>query len=269
MTPPTSTWRILTTIIYRKPRDSKIFGSVEFDVTEVEQFITEQRKQGLKITLTHIFLLAFARGVAQVAPEINSYVRRGRIIQRKSVDVSLSVLVGEQMTSVKVGNVEKLSLRELSEHLQIEIQKARKRVNEKGSGTKDLITKIPWPFRQWVFDFIRWLSIDWGVPLPFLGVSPESFGSFVLTNLGSIGLDVGYTALAPYSNVAMVLSQGKVSWKPAVVNGQVVPRRMITMSAALDHRVVDAAQAGKLFRWVVGELRVGQVSIIRPSIRNA
>jgi len=41
------------------------------------------------------------------------------------------------------------------------------------------------------------------------------------------------------------------------------------MSAALDHRVVDAAQAGKLFRWVVGELRVGQVSIIRPSIRNA
>ncbi len=255
MTPPTSTWRILTTIIYRKPRDSKIFGSVEFDVTEVEEFITEQREKGLKITLTHIFLLAFARGVATVAPEINSYVRRGRIIQRKSVDVSLSVLVGEQMTAVKVDNAERMSLQELSEHLQTEIQKARKKSDGINGGTKNLITKIPWPFRQWVFDFIRWMSIDWGIPLPFLGVSPESFGSFVFTNIGSIGLDVGYTALAPYSNVAMVLSMGKVRWKPAVVDGQVVPRRMITLSAALDHRVVDAMQAGKLFRYVVRDLK--------------
>lgn len=255
MTAPTSTWRILTTIIYRKPRDSKIFGSVEFDVTEVEAFIAEQRKQGLKITLTHVFLLAFARGVAEVAPEINCYVRRGRIVQRQSVDVSLSVLVGEQMTSVKVDNAAQLNLRELCAHLQTEIQKARKKADSPGEGSKGIITRIPWPLRQWVFDFIRWLSIDWGISMPFLGVSPESFGSFVLTNIGSIGLDVGYTALAPYSNVAMVLSQGKVRWKPAVVDGQVVPRRMITVSAALDHRVVDAAQAGRLFRYVVEALK--------------
>lgn len=39
-----------------------------------------------------------------------------------------------------------------------------------------------------------------------------------------------------------------------VVNGLVMPRRAITISAALDHRVVDAAQIGRLFsylRWVV------------------
>ncbi len=257
MTEPTNTWRTLTTIIYKKPRDSKIFGSVEFDVTEVEKFIAEQRKNGLKITLTHVFLLAFARGIATVAPEINSYVRRGRIIQRQTVGVSLSVLVGEQMTAVKVENAERLSLQELSAYLQAEIGKARKNTTNSGKGAGAFITKIPWPFRQWIFDFIRWLSIDWGIPLGFVGVSPESFGSFVLTNIGSIGLDVGYTALAPYSNAAMVLSLGKVAWKPAVVDGQVVPRRMMTVSAALDHRVVDAVQAGSLFRWVVGELGRG------------
>jgi pyruvate/2-oxoglutarate dehydrogenase complex dihydrolipoamide acyltransferase (E2) component len=254
MTASNSPWRILTTIIYKKPRDSKIFGSVEFDVTEVEAFVAEQRKNGLKITLTHIFLLAFARGVAEAAPEINSYVRRGRIIQRQSVGVSLSVLVGDQMTAVKVENAERLSLQELSEYLQAEIQQLRKNNTGAGKGAGNLITKVPWPFRQWIFDFIRWLSIDWGVSMPFLGVSPNSFGSFVLTNIGSVGLDVGYTALAPYSNVAMVLSLGKVSWKPAVLDGQVVPRRMMTVSAALDHRVVDAVQAGRLFRWVVGAL---------------
>ena len=245
-------WRVLTSVIYRKPRDSKIFGSVEFDVTEVEAFINARRQAGLKITLTHIFMLALARGLREEAPEINSYVRRGRIIQRDSVDISLTVLLGsgQQLTSVKITGADRLSLRELSVRLQADIQRARKGQSTEAKRAKNLVVRIPWPLRQWVADLIRWLTVDWGVPLPFLGVSPESFGSFLLSNLGSIGLDVGYPALAPFSNVAMVVNQGSVSSKAVVVDGQIVPRRMITISAALDHRVVDAAQVGRLFNYV-------------------
>lgn len=244
-------WRKLTAVIYRKPSDSKIFGSVEFDVTEVEKFINNHRKGNLKITLTHIFLLALSRGLKGAAPEINCYVRRGRIIQRESVDVTLSVLVGAgQMSSVKVIGAEHLSLQELSTQLQAEVQKVRKGEDGDIKKAKNMLVKIPWPFRQWVADLIKWLTIDWGISLPFLGVSPESFGSFVLSNLGSIGLDVGYPALAPFSNVAMVVNQGNVITKPMVVDGEVVPRRVITISAALDHRVVDAAQIGRLFNYL-------------------
>ncbi len=244
-------WRKLTAVVYRKPRDSKIFGSVEFDVTDVEAFVTEQRKNGLKITLTHIFLLAFARGLKEEAPEINCYVRRGQVIQRKSVDVSLTVLIkGGQLSSVKIVGAENLTLQELSTQLQNGIQHVRKGQDAHFERAKNLLVRIPWPIRQWVADLVKWLSIDWGVSLPFLGVSPDSFGSFVLSNLGSIGLDVGYPALAPFSNVSMVVNQGGVSLKPVVLDGQIVPRRMITFSAALDHRVVDAAQIGRLFNYV-------------------
>ncbi|MEY3194454.1 MAG: hypothetical protein RIQ78_551 [Bacteroidota bacterium] len=242
-------WRKLTTVIYRKPRDSKIFGSVEFDVTEVEAFVHAKRRDGLKITLTHVFLLALARGVHEEAREINSYVRRGKIIQRDSVDVSLTVLLGDgkQLTSVKIVGAEQLTLEELSVSLQDQIQHARKGLGTDLKKAKNLVVRIPWPLRQWITDLIRWMTIDWGIHLPFLGVSPESFGSFVLSNLGSIGLDVGYPALAPFSNVAMVVNQGSVTIKPIVVDGLIVARRMITISAALDHRVVDAAQIGRLF----------------------
>lgn len=244
-------WRKLTAVLYRKPSDSKIFGSVEFDVTEVEKFINNHRRSNLKITLTHIFLLALSRGLKGAAPEINCYVRRGRIIQRERVDVTLSVLVGAgQMSSVKVIGAENLTLQELSTQLQSEVQKVRKGEDGEIKKAKNLVVRIPWPFRQWVTDLIKWLTIDWGISLPFLGVSPESFGSFVLSNLGSIGLDVGYPALAPFSNVAMVVNQGNVITKPMVVDGMVVPRRVITMSAALDHRVVDAAQIGRLFNYL-------------------
>ncbi|MBC7774889.1 MAG: 2-oxo acid dehydrogenase subunit E2 [Phycisphaerae bacterium] len=249
--PSNNDWRKLTAVVYRKPRDSKIFGSVEFDVTELEAFVNERRRDGLKITLTHIFLLAFARGLKDAAPEINCYVRRGSIIQRNSVDVSLTVLIkGGQLSSVKVVGAENLTLQALSTQLQTGIQQLRKGQDAHFERAKNLLVRLPWPLRQWVADLVKRLTIDWGISLPFLGVSPDSFGSFVLSNLGSIGLDVGYPSLAPFSNVSMVVIQGGVTLKPVVVDGQIVPRRMITFSAALDHRVVDAAQIGRLFNYV-------------------
>jgi pyruvate dehydrogenase E2 component (dihydrolipoamide acetyltransferase) len=97
--------------------------------------------------------------------------------------------------------------------------------------------------------------IDWSIRLPFSATKPEGMGSFVMSNIGSIGLDVGYPALLPMSNVAMVLIMGSVNTKPAVVNGQIVPRRILNLSTALDHRVVDAQHGGKLFRYLKSALR--------------
>ena len=42
-------WRQIASTIYKKPNDSKIFGSVEIDVTDLEIYIEKKRKEGLKI----------------------------------------------------------------------------------------------------------------------------------------------------------------------------------------------------------------------------
>jgi pyruvate/2-oxoglutarate dehydrogenase complex dihydrolipoamide acyltransferase (E2) component len=258
-------WRKLTAVLYEKPRDSKIFGTVEFDITDLEAFINNKRKAGLKITMTHIFLLALARGVKEAAPEINCYIRRGRIIPRDGVDVSLSVLDNSgQMTSVKVRNAEYLTLQELNTYLQQEVIVARKGQGAQLKKARNSLVRLPWPLRQWVATLIRRITVDWGFSLPFLGVSPNSFGSFVLSNLGSIGLDIGYPALAPFSNVAMVAILGRAADKPMVVNGQVVPRRAITVSAALDHRVVDASQIGRLFNYLRQMVKHPELLDIKP-----
>jgi pyruvate/2-oxoglutarate dehydrogenase complex dihydrolipoamide acyltransferase (E2) component len=245
-------WRRTAAAIYRKPTDSKVFGSVELDVTELEEFIAEKRKQGLKITLTHIFLLAVARALREAVPEFNCYVRRGRIVARAQVDATLSVLIkgGTEMGAVKVRNADQLTLGELSHWLAEELPKSRQGKESRTMKAKALLAAIPWPFRSWVFGLIKRITIDWGFSLPPLGLSPDSFGSFVLTNIGSLGLDIAYPALLPSSNVAIVVVMGAASAKPAVVDGQVVPRRLITMGAAIDHRVADGAQAGRLFHYL-------------------
>jgi len=115
---------------------------------------------------------------------------------------------------------------------------------------KGFLARIPWPFRNWVFKLIRTITIDWGIKITPLGLSGESFGSFVITNIGSIGLDMGYPALFPTANVGIVFVMGGVSKKPAVVNDQIVVRRIMSLGAALDHRVVDAIHGGKLFKYI-------------------
>ena len=244
-------WRRVASAIYRKPVDSKIFGSVEIDVTDLETFISEKRKEGLKITLTHFFTLVVARGISEVVPELNSFVRRGKIIERKQVDAMVSVLIGEsQMSSVRVPHADKLSVQELADYLNQGIQQTRSGDENPTMKMKGVVARIPWPLRDWFFNVIKRLTVGWGISIPSIGLTADNFGSFVITNVGTIGLDIAYPAPFPLSNVAMVVVLGNVSKKPVVRNDKVVIRRMLTVSSGMDHRVVDAVHGGKLFRYI-------------------
>jgi pyruvate dehydrogenase E2 component (dihydrolipoamide acetyltransferase) len=244
-------WRKISGVIYKKPVDSKIFGEVELDVTHLEEYISAQRKKGIKITLTHVFTLIVARCLKNEVPALNAYVRRGRVVQRASVDAMVSVLQGDgSMGTVKIPNADTMNVGQIADFLNNEIQNARKG-NENGtSGPKKLVASIPWPFRNWFFSFYKWFVINLGFSLPGTGLNPNSFGSFIISNIGSLGLETGYPALMPSSNVAFVLVLGGVKKKPVVVDDEIVPRRIMSLSIVLDHRVVDASHGGKLFRYI-------------------
>jgi pyruvate dehydrogenase E2 component (dihydrolipoamide acetyltransferase) len=242
-------WRKVASTIYRKPTDSKIYGTVDIDVTELEKFIAEKRKQGVKTTLTYILTLIVGRAIRQEVPELNTYVRRGKIIQRKQVDATVSVLLpGGQMGSVNVENADILTISELSDEITAKIRQSRKGDESDAMQSKNILSSVPWPFRNWLFRLYRTITISWGLSLPYLGLSPNSFGSYVISNIGSLGLDTGYGSLLPSSNVSVVFIIGNVIKKPVIVNDEIVVRKIMVLSATLDHRVVDGSHGGRLFR---------------------
>jgi len=246
-----SGWRKVASSIYRRPVDSKIFGSVEIDITDLELFISDKRKNGIKATLTHIFILAAARALKQEVPELNTFIKRGNVVKRDHIDVMVSVLLRDsKMGSVLIKDADTLTLNELVRVMKDEINKSRKGDENKTMQMKDKLARIPWPVRGWVYRVIKTVTMDWGFSFPSLGLSANSFGSFVVSNIGSLGLDMGYPALFPSSNVSFVLILGGVNRKPAVVNEQIVPRTILSLGAALDHRVVDASHGGLLFRYL-------------------
>ncbi len=243
-------WRKVASTIYRKPVDSKIYGSVELDVTELEKYITARRKEGIKITLTHVITLIVGRAIKQEIPELNTFLKRGKITQRQKIDAMVSVLLPEGMGSVKIENIDKLNISELANEIAGKIKASRKGHENKTMQTKDSLSKIPWPFRSWVFFLYRLFTIHWGFSFPFIKLSANSFGSYVVSNIGTLGLDSGYGALMPSSNVSIVMILGGVAKKPVVIDDKIVPRRILSLSATLDHRVVDGSHGGKLFRFI-------------------
>jgi pyruvate/2-oxoglutarate dehydrogenase complex dihydrolipoamide acyltransferase (E2) component len=262
-------WRKVATTIYRKPVDSKIFGTVEIDVTEVEEYISRKRKEGLKITMTHILTLTIARAIATEVPQFNAYVRLGKIVPRKTVGATVTVLMpGLQMGSVLIRNADKVTLRELVDEISAKINRTRKGDEQNTGESKNMLSSVPWPFRKWIYKLYKMVTINWGLPMPILNVNAESFGSFVVSNIGTLGLDMGIPALLPSSNVSIVIIQGGISLKPTVYKGEVVPRRIMSVGAAIDHRIADASHGGILFRYIKQVFKNPEILESKPTSKS-
>jgi pyruvate dehydrogenase E2 component (dihydrolipoamide acetyltransferase) len=77
-------------------------------------------------------------------------------------------------------------------------------------------------------------------------------GTFTVTNVGALG-GTGSTPMINFPEVG-ILGLGKASLQPAVVDGQIVPRRLLSLSLSFDHRVVDGANAARFTRDVINSL---------------
>jgi pyruvate dehydrogenase E2 component (dihydrolipoamide acetyltransferase) len=260
-------WRKVASAIYRRPTDSKILGQSEVDVTDLENYISEKRKHGIKTTMTQILTLAAARALRFEIPELNVYIRRGKVIPRPHIDAMVSVLLeGSELGSVKVHDADMVTLDEMAALTAGEIKNARSGRENKTMNMKAKIAAIPWPLRGWIFKVIKLCVNTWGLSFKKWGLTPNSFGSFIVTNIGTLGLDIGFPALMPTSNVSFVLVLGAVNKKPWVVNDEIVPRKIIIIGAALDHRVSDGSHGGRLFRYLKYIIKNPELLEIKPSL---
>lgn len=68
-------------------------------------------------------------------------------------------------------------------------------------------------------------------------------GTFSVTNVGSIG-GLHATPIINYPEVA-ILAMGRIGDQARVVNGQIVARKVLPLSVAFDHRVLDGAEVAR------------------------
>jgi len=241
-------WRKMAAALYLPPTDSRTYGMTEIDCTRTMAFIREQKEKGLPLTVTHFTAAAIGRALELDVPEINAYVKRGRVLPRPSADVFVAVKMKKmsEMSGFRLKNAGQKSLTEIADEFARRVENVREDKEKGAQSNKYILARIPWPFRRPVFLLLKWIVVTLGIDLKFLRFSAHSFGSALLTNVGTWGLEFGFPALMPASNLGIVIAIGKVAPKAVVRDGEIVIRDMMPIVAVLDHRVIDGSQGGKL-----------------------
>lgn len=248
-----SPWRITASAMYKAPVDGRTYGTYEIDITDMLAYIQKRKKEEVRITLTQMFAAALGRALKYDVPDLNCYIRRGKFIPRPDEMVFISVFVEEtkEMDGFLIYHAGDKTVTEISEEMAKKVERTRKSGGDKATSNKHLLAKIPWPFRNWVFRIIQWITRDMGIPLKFLKIEPNSFGSAMITNIGTHGLQYGFAALFPASNLPIVVIMGKYEDKPVVRDGEIVIRKILPVAGTFDHRIVDGSQGGRLVSAIV------------------
>ncbi|MDH5620107.1 MAG: 2-oxo acid dehydrogenase subunit E2 [Gammaproteobacteria bacterium] len=250
-------WRVTAATIYTTPTDSRVYGTLDIDVTEAKQFLDRKREEGVKLTMVHLTTAVLARAIAFDAPEMNCFIRRGAIVGREHMDVMVPVQVGGDsgVTPAIIRDAHARKVTDIADEIRAKAARSRAGSEIKAAKNKYMLNRIPWPLRRPLFLLLKWITVDMGVEIKALGLSAHSFGSFVVSDIGNFGLNTGMTALMPAAKVPCVIVLGKIEEKPVVRNGEIVIRTILPLTGTFDHRVVDGMQIGKLARGIKRNFR--------------
>ncbi|NOZ75214.1 MAG: 2-oxo acid dehydrogenase subunit E2 [FCB group bacterium] len=239
-------WRKMSMALYAPPNEGKIYGTMDIDVTSAEEFVRQSRANGKRITITHVVTAAIGRILKYDLPEVNVYIKRGHFVERDDVTVMVAVNMknGREMGSIRIHDADQKTVFEIAEEIRSKAAATRQGEENSTMRNKYALGSIPWPFRRLTFVLLKWFTNTLGFQIPSLGLTHNAFGSILLSNIGSHGLNTGMAALFPGAKLPAVIIMGKSEERPVVRDGNIVIRTIMPFTATVDHRIMDGFHAG-------------------------
>lgn len=236
--------------------DPSIYGSMRIRMDRTLQYIEDFRaKTGKRLTVTHIMAKVVAAAL-KACPDANAIIRWNRIYLRKTIDVSMLVLIADEergkidLSAVKVDRIDELSLLEVVERVDKHVERVRARRDPALEPTRRSMLAIPYWFINRFLKILSFLLYTLNWDLRKIGLPKDAFGSAIVTNIGTLGLDLGYVPLVPYSRVPIFVCPGVIREEAVVEDGKLVPGKVMDISATFDHRIIDGAHAAVMAKTV-------------------
>jgi pyruvate/2-oxoglutarate dehydrogenase complex dihydrolipoamide acyltransferase (E2) component len=236
--------------------DPQVYGTMAVRMERALEFIDAFReKTGKRLTVTHLVAKIVAIALERT-PDANALMRWGRIYQRKHISVFLQVMMTDpetgkpDLSGVTLHDVDQMKLEEIVDATEKQVAKVRKDEDEALAKSRGLFSRLPAVILHRVLRFLSFVLYTLNLDLSFLGVPRDGFGSIMVTNIGSLGLEQAYAPLVPWSRVPLLVAVGKVTDEAVVDDGRVVPGKLMRLSATFDHRLLDGAHAAALSRCV-------------------
>lgn len=194
---------------YHSAVHTTVMTEVDMTVTASfrQRLLSETKeKTGAPVTYTSIIAKAVATALKR-HPIVNSTLEDYAIKVLKEINLGVAVDTEAGLIVPVIRNADKKTLTEIASLLGELADKARKRL----------------------------LSID-----------EISFGTFTITNLGTLGVHTFVPIINPPQ--AAILGVGMLEEKPVVIKGRVEIRSRMNLSLVFDHRIVDGAEAARFLQ---------------------
>ena len=234
--------------------DPSVYGTMKLRMDEAERYIDAYRAAtGRRLTVSHLLAKAVAMALA-ACPDANAVLRWNRVYLRKEIGVFFQVAMtdeGEGKVDLSGGTlygVDGMSLDDILTEFERKVAVVRAREDPALENTRKTFQRIPYMLLNAFLKMLSFLTLRLNLDLRWAGVPKDPFGSIMITNIGSLGLDQAYVPLVPYSGVPILLAAGAVV-DEAVVDPEskaIVPAKTMNLSATFDHRFIDGFHAAKL-----------------------
>jgi pyruvate/2-oxoglutarate dehydrogenase complex dihydrolipoamide acyltransferase (E2) component len=240
-------WRKITSATWGHPNDPQIYGDLEIDATESLAFIERARAAGVKLTMTHMAGKAIGYSLGQ-NPDLNVRMYRSHFVHRDTVDIFfiVSMGAGSELSGVKVERADEKPVVEIAKELSGRAGRIRNEEDVEFGKTKRMLDRTPRRLLGVSLKVAAWLTADRDMDLKKQGLPRQAFGSAMVSSVGMFGIQHAYAPLSPYYRIPFLILVGEVAQKPVVIDGQIVARPMITISATMDHRYLDGFHAARL-----------------------
>ena len=248
------------------------FFEEAFEITNIERYIRQKRREGLTdFGLTHVLLAAYIRGMCKY-PQLNRFIS-GQKVYTRGDDVQYCMVIKKEMsvdspdTSIKVHLNRKDTADVVYNKLNAAIDsvKATKELDSNLDGLIAALNLIPGLFLKFTVWFLKLLDYFGLLPKFLLELSPFH-GSLFFTSMGSLGIPPIYHHLYDFGNLPVFGAFGcKRKALEVQEDGSVVQRKYLDIKFVLDERIVDGYYYAAFFKHFRNILRHPEILDLPPT----
>lgn len=256
---PFSVWRKMAMASWRPRKDPTISATMNIEASGMLRYIDDVKAAtGQHVTPMHLVGRAAGK-MLEALPGLNGRVVFGSFLPSPTIDcffvVSLRTdpvtgvqAVGTDMSGAVVRRVDEKPPWLIAKELADRASKIRHDEDPEFKRAKAMVKGIPPLLLRPVLDAMGFITESLQLPLPFMGLEARPYGSILVSNVGTYGLDSAFAPVPPFVHVPFTIVIGVISDKVLAENGQPVIRPVLPLSVCLDHRFVDGYQAATMAR---------------------
>jgi pyruvate/2-oxoglutarate dehydrogenase complex dihydrolipoamide acyltransferase (E2) component len=245
---------------WRSAGDPSVYALLEIEMSKALEFAEAySREHGVRITPSLLAAKAITHCL-EVRPELNGLLRRGKVYLRRHVSIFFQVNVPGRaakgnrderiakavLSGTTVHETESKSLAEIAHAFLAQAAEVKRGRDPAFKVCYRIVSLLPWCLVRGFLNLGSWLVYGLNLNLKVLGLPQDPFGSVMITDVGSMGIDVAWAPLVPYSRVPLLLALGTVQDKAVVENGEVKVRPVLPIGVTFDHRLIDGVHAAQM-----------------------